>query len=193
MKCIGLTGNSGVGKSTICEILKNKYHVEIIDADKIAKQLTKEASAYLTQITEKFGTEILDETGKLNRKQLANIIYTDNRKREELNQITFIHVVEEIKQRIERIAKNCMVVIDAPLLFESRLDQLCDVTIGVIAKNDTKLDRICKRDKIDRKTAQKRIAVQLKDKYLLEHSDYIIENESSIEELERKVEELNIF
>lgn len=193
MKCIGLTGNSGVGKSTICEILKNKYHVEIIDADKIAKQLTKEASAYLTQITEKFGTEILDETGKLNRKQLANIIYTDNQKREELNQITFIHVVEEIKQRIERIAKNCMVVIDAPLLFESRLDKLCDVTIGVIAKNDTKLDRICKRDKIDRKTAQKRIAVQLKDKYLLEHSDYIIENESSIEELERKVEELNIF
>lgn len=193
MKVIGLTGNSGVGKSTVCEILKNKYNVEIIDADQVAKQLTQDTSAYLEEIIEKFGKEILKENGKLNRKQLAEIIYQDNQKREELNKITFVHVVEEMKQQIHKMQDKSVIVIDAPLLFESDLDKLCNITIGMIARDSIKLERICKRDKIDKQTAQRRIAIQLKDQYLLEHANYIIENDSTIEQLEEKIEELKLF
>jgi len=73
------------------------------------------------------------------------------------------------------------------------LDKICDITIGIIAADTTKLDRICKRDNIDQQTAQKRINIQLKDKYLAQHSDYIIENNSDLNKLEKKIEDLNLF
>ena len=193
MKIIGLTGNSGAGKSTVCEILKKKYQVAVIDADQVAKQLTQETSAYLEDIVKQFGDEIINEEGKLNRKRLADLIYNNHQKREALNQITFIHVVEEIKRQIEAIKKEKVVVIDAPLLFESGLDKLCDATIGVFARSTTKLERICRRDKIDETTAKKRIAIQLQDEYLKQQVDYIIQNDSTVEQLEEKIKNLPIF
>lgn len=193
MKIIGLTGNSGAGKSTVCEILKKKYQVEIIDADQVAKQLTQGKTAYLEHIIKQFGEEILNQTGELNRKQLADLIYSNQQKREELNQITFVHVVEEIKKQIQKVEQNKLIVMDAPLLFESGLDKLCDSTIAMIASNTTKLERICKRDNIDEQTAKKRIAIQLKDEYLIKQADYSIQNDSTIEELEHKISKLPIF
>lgn len=193
MKIIGLTGNSGAGKSTMCEILKDKYDVEIIDADMVAKELTCYKSNYLNSIIKEFGKEIIDENGNLNRKKLANIIYNNTIKREKLNKITFVYVVEEIRKKIERVDKSKTVVIDAPLLFESGLDKICDLKIGIIAKDSTKLERICKRDNIDEQTAKKRIDIQLENEYLLEHSDIIIENNSSIYELEQKIIKLEIL
>ena len=56
---IGITGSSGAGKSTVCEILKKEYNAQIIDADKISKQLSKKGTIYLEEIVEKFGKEIL--------------------------------------------------------------------------------------------------------------------------------------
>ena len=79
---IGITGSSGAGKSTVCEILKNEYHVKVINADKIAKELSKKGTLYLLEIVEKFGEEILLENEELNRKKLANIVikrYSRNR------------------------------------------------------------------------------------------------------------------
>ena len=188
MKIIGITGNSGSGKSTVCKILEMKYNIEIIDADRIARQLTEQRSAYLEDIVKLFGEDILEENTKLNRKRLAQIIYNDNKKREELNRITFIHVVDKIKTIIKDIKGVNLLVIDAPLLFESRLNEICDVIVGIVANENIKLDRICQRDRIDEQSASKRIDVQVNQDYIIEHSDYIIENNSTIEELMKKVE-----
>ena len=68
---IGITGSSGAGKSTICEILENEYKVKIINADKIAKKLSKKGSNYIIDIISKFGADIVDEEGELKRKKLA--------------------------------------------------------------------------------------------------------------------------
>ena len=87
MKIIGVTGSSGAGKDTLCEILENKYEAEIVDADKIAKELSKKGTMYFNSIVESFGSGIVDRQGKLNRKKLASIIYEDDKKREELNRI----------------------------------------------------------------------------------------------------------
>ena len=78
---IGITGSSGAGKSTVCELLQKLYHAKIISADKIAKELSQKGTAYLAQIVEKFGNHILLEDGELNRKALANIIYQNEEKR----------------------------------------------------------------------------------------------------------------
>ena len=131
---IGITGSSGAGKSTICEALKKNYKAKIINADKIAKKLSKKGTSYIIDIIKKFGKDIVDEEGELKRKKLAEIIYTDPKKREELNSCTFKYIKKEIKKEIEKINGDTIAVIDAPLLFESELNKICDKVIGVISK-----------------------------------------------------------
>ncbi len=85
MKIIGVTGTSGAGKTSLCEILNKQYGAYIIDADKIAKRLSKKGTMYLNAIVECFGNQILTEEGELKRKELANLIYHNEEKRSKLN------------------------------------------------------------------------------------------------------------
>ncbi len=190
MKIIGVTGNSGSGKSTICNILKEEYNAEIIDADEVAKKLSKKGTMYMKSIVEYFGPDVVTKSGSLNRKKLANIIYEDDKKREKLNKFTFIYVVDEIKSNINKLNSAKLIVIDAPLLFESDLDKICDFVIGVIAEEQTKIERICKRDKIEEEIAKKRLAVQSQDKFIIENSDYIIENNKDINKIKKELEKI---
>lgn len=193
MKIIGITGASGAGKTTICTILNQKYNAHIIDADKIAKKLSQKGNPYLAAISDYFGEDILTDVGELQRKKLANIIYENEEKRTALNNITFKYVVEEIKQKIDELKNEKLVVIDAPLLFESKLDELCDYVIGVIASDTSKIERICKRDSIQQDIAKKRILVQMKDDEIRKKADYIIENNKEVKNLEEKISKLEIF
>lgn len=181
---VGITGNSGAGKSEVAKILSQKIDVEIIDADKVVRNLSKPGNKYYEKILELFGNEIL--TGNaLNRQKIAEIIYNDNTKRKELNNLTYKYVVDEIKAKVEeKIKDNKNVVIDAPLLFESGLNKLCNFTIAVLSDKQIKLDRICRRDKLDRKMAESRLNIQPKDEFYKERADYIIENNSKIEEID---------
>lgn len=192
MKIIGITGSSGAGKTTICSILKEKYAAYIIDADEIAKELSKKGTMYLQSIVEYFGEDIIDTSGELKRKELANLIYENEEKREGLNKLTFHYVVQEIKDNINKLKDKELIVIDAPLLFESNLDKVCDMVIGVIAKEEDKIERICNRDKISEQTAKKRLDIQKDNEFIKEKSDYIIYNESSIEKLEEEIEKIRL-
>ena len=192
MKIIGITGTSGAGKTTICTILEEKYDANIIDADKVAKKLTKKGTMYLNSIIEYFGIDILDNAGELKRKELASIIYDDDEKRNVLNSITFTYVVKEIKENINNLKNKELVVIDAPLLYESNLDKICDIVIGVIAKEEEKINRICKRDNISEEIAKKRLNIQLNDNYIKNKSDYIITNNGNMQELEKEIEKIKL-
>lgn len=174
MRIIGITGTSGAGKTTICKILEERYSAHIIDADKVAKRLTKKGSMYLNSIVDYFGVNILDSAGELKRKELASIIYENEEKRNALNNLTFTYVVKEIKENINRLQDKELIVIDAPLLYESNLDKICDIVIGVIAKEEDKIYRICLRDNISEEMAKKRLAIQLNDDYIKNKADYII-------------------
>lgn len=190
MKIIGVTGSSGAGKTTICTILEKKYLAHIIDADKVAKRLTKKGSMYLNSIVDYFGIGILDSTGELKRKELATIIYEDEEKRSALNNLTFTYVVNEIKENINKLQDKELIVIDAPLLYESNLDKICDLVIGVVAKEEDKIDRICLRDDISEEMAKKRLSIQLNDDYIKNRADYIIVNNGNIEELEEEIKKI---
>ena len=173
MKIIGITGTSGAGKTTICNILKKQYSAYIIDSDEIAKRLSKKGSIYLQSIVEYFGQGILDNDGELKRSELANIIYESDEKRQRLNNLTFIYV-------------------DAPLLFESKLNQICDFVIGIIAKEEEKIQRICKRDDISVEMAKKRLNIQITEDEICKKSDFVIENNGNIEQLEKELKKISI-
>lgn len=178
---IGITGNSGTGKTKISKILAEKINAEIIDADKTVKEMTNTETKYLIEIIKLFGKEILTEN-KLNRKKLAEIIYSDNSKKEQLNNLTYKYVVDEIENKIKKI-ENKNIIIDAPLLFESKLDKICNFTISVLAEKEIKLDRICKRDNISKETAEARLNIQENDEYYIQKSDYVIKNNRKIDEI----------
>lgn len=187
MNIIGITGSSGAGKSTICEILKKEYDVKVINADKVAKKLSQKGTRYINEIAEKFGMDILDEQGELKRKKLAEIIYTNSQKREELNQCTFKYISEEIKKQIHQNRKYTTIVIDAPLLFESELNQLCDSVIGVISKQELQIERIVARDNVDYEHAERRLRAQQSNEFYIKNCDEIIENNDDIYDIEEEI------
>lgn len=189
MKIIGITGSSGSGKSTVCEILNEKYNVKIIDADKIAKELLTSGTEYFNDVISKFGREITDDVGKIDRKKLADLIYNDDKKRKMLNNSTFYYVVKEIKLRAKE-ANNVDIIIDAPLLFESKLDDICNFTIGVIAKESVQIERIIKRDSISKEQACKRLKAQQTNNFYMSKCTEIIENNNEYIETEKQIEEI---
>ena len=186
-KVIGITGNSGSGKTTATKILKSLCDAEVIDADKVVRELSVPGTKYLDAIKEKFGESVFLEDGTLNRKALAEKIYNSKEDLEVLNGLTFKYVVEEIKFRIEE-SKSEIIVLDAPLLFESGLDENCTAVIGLTAPFELKVERIVKRDGISEETAYSRINIQAKDEFYLNKADVVIENNNQ-DELEDKLKE----
>ena len=187
---IGITGSSGAGKSTICEILERDYNVKIINADKIARKLSRKGTNYVIDIIKIFGKDIVDEEGEKKKKKLAEIIYSNDEMRKKLNNSTFKYIRKEIEKQINKLNKNLVAVIDAPLLFESELDKICDKVIGVISNRELQLDRIVARDNIDFEDAEKRLNAQQNNEFYIKKCDDIIENNNNFLYIENSVEEI---
>ena len=182
MKIIGITGNSGSGKSTISKLISKNYEAKIIDADKIAKEMTKNNGEYLQAIRQAFGNDVI-KNNELDRKKLADIVFLNRAEKEKLDCLTFEYVVEEIKKELEanQNLDYQYIILDVPLLFESKLDKLCDYTIGVIAPKTEKIKRICKRDKLSKEKALQRLNSQPNDEFFTKNCNTVINNENKEE------------
>lgn len=197
---IGITGSSGAGKSTVCQMLKEKYSATIINADIMAKNLSQKGNEYYNEIVKQFGKDILLENEELNRKKLAQIIYKDKSKREILNNITFKHVRKAIEEYIRKLSNTQtrqyilenkqIIAIDAPLLLEAGLEDLCDKIICVISeKRDLQIERIMRRDNITEEQALARLGAQKENEFYKSKSNYIIVNNENLEDLHAQVDE----
>ena len=155
----------------------------------LQKICLRRGEVYYTKVVEAFGKEILCEDKEINRKKLANIIFFDKDKKEVLDNLTLNYIVPIIKKKASLIAETRLAIIDAPLLFETSLDKFCDITIGVIASYETCLDRICKRDGINKETAVSRISTQNNQNYFKINCDYCINNENE-DILEKQIKDI---
>lgn len=191
MRVIGITGSSGSGKTTVCKIIKKLYNSEILDADKVAKELSNDVNSdYYREMVKLFGKECLLEDNMLNRKKIAEIIYQDEAKRESLNNLTFNYVVKKMKKDLSEIKDKDLVIIDAPLLYEAGVDKLCDKVIAIIAEKGNKVKRICLRDGIDELFAKKRLLIQNEDDFYINKADYVIYNNKDFKELEESIKKV---
>ena len=184
---IGITGPSGAGKTSISKLLKQKLSADIINADEIVKEMSVSGTEYFKEIVKVFGKDVLLDNGEINKSKLASIIFSDSLQRELLNSLTFKYIVDEIKTKVNS-NKSEIVIIDAPLLIESKIHEMCDIVISVIADKDIKLKRICKRDNIDENTALKRIEAQPQNEFYIKNSNLVIINNKT--NLENHIEDI---
>ena len=184
MLLIGLTGPSGSGKSRVAEIF-SRFGLPVINADEVYHQLLVPPSPCLEELVGRFGNAILTSAGTLNRRELANIVFSDPASLAALNSITHRYVMEEIVRRTEQLRREetRAAVLDAPQLFEAGANRMCGAVVSVLADKNLRLERLLQRDGIDRDAALRRIAAQRSDEFFRSHSDYIIENNHTPEHL----------
>lgn len=179
---IGLTGQSGAGKTTVSEVFrKNGY--EVLNADLIARNL-QENGAVIDILAQEFGQQVITNEGKLNRKVLANIVFSDEKELQKLNDIMFPLVTQVVIQMSEKTDKD-KILLDAPQLFESGANKMCYFTIAVTAPKEILIKRIMKRDSITEEMAKKRLSNQHTEEFFKENADFIINNNGSENELKK--------
>ena len=185
---IGLTGGTGTGKTTISRFFA-EAGFEIIDYDKVTCEVYTKGSACLNEITDTFGTDILDSCGNLNRRALGEIVFADKTLLDTLNKIVYKYILDYTKDTIAN-SKDGRLLLDAPTLFESGLNTECDLIIGVVAKNDLKVERVTQRDHLEAARVKDRINSQKPDEFFAENCDYMIVNNGSLSDLEAQVKEV---
>lgn len=168
---IGITGGTGSGKTTLLEIIA-EHGGTVLDCDAIYHELLESDSSLLAAIETRFPGTV--EEGKLQRKKLGAIVFSDEGALADLNRITHSAITAEVLRRLEE--KPELAAIDAIALVESGLSRLCDVTVAVTAPEDIRVQRLMLRDGITEEYAKNRIAAQHNVQWFREHCDYVLEN-----------------
>lgn len=186
---IGLTGSIASGKSTVANMLK-EYGLPIVDADVVARLVVEPGTPTLQKIVEAFGEEALNEDGSMNRQKVGSIIFHDEEKRKELNSIIHPAIRQEmLRQRDEHVENGAKAVImDIPLLFESKLEHFVEKILVVSVSEETQLNRLMERNQLTVEDAKARIQSQLPLSVKEQGANAVINNNGKIEDTAKQVE-----
>lgn len=171
MKIIGITGKSGSGKTTLASLLSEKLNCKHIDIDKIGHEALYRSEIFDILI-QKFGPEILDENGNINRKKIGNIVFTQANKMQELCDITWDFMQQQLDLILSQEGE--IIVLDWMLLPNSKYWAKCDCKILVTSDTTERKARIIKRDNISEEYFDKRDSSSID--YSQFSFDYILKN-----------------
>lgn len=170
---VGITGGSGVGKTTALRVLEELGAVAI-DCDYLYHQLLNSSEKMLDEIRDNFPGAFDD--GRFDRKKLGKIVFNDPEALLRLNGITHKYVDIEVERILRQRPSGVHGAIDAIALFESGFSGKCDVIVGVIAPRELRIERIVAREGISGQYAAGRIDSQKPDEFFIENCDYILRN-----------------
>jgi len=185
-KIIGLTGGIGSGKTTIANLFAARG-IPVYIADDEARKIT-DLPEIQEAIKNIFGNEVF-ENNTLIREKLAQIVFNDPLKLEQLNSIIHPAVKTHFEDWLEQHSNFPYVIKEAAILFESGSYKDCDIVITVLAPLELRIERVMKRDKLSREQVLNRINNQWSDLERIEKSKYLIEN-TNIQKSEEKIEEI---
>lgn len=178
---IGITGGTGCGKTTALQAF-GQLGGAVLDCDEIYHRLLQEDKKLLSAIENRFPGTVAE--GKLDRKKLGSIVFTDPKALLDLNTITHSAVKAEVLRRMEKEKRH--IAIDAIGLFEGGLAELCDATVAVTAPENTRVARLMKREGISEEYAQKRIRAQKSQESFIESCQYTLVNDGTEAEFRDK-------
>lgn len=176
---IGLTGPTGSGKSSFSLIAEQKGFT-CIDCDKLSRQVTQKGSQCLSKLSDAFGEDIIKD-GELDRKLLAQVAFVSEEKKQLLEDIIFPFIIDKVLSSIEE-AKSDNILLDAPTLFESGIDEMCSCVVAVLAPSHIRKKRIMERDSLTEEQAKVRMNAGKPDSFYEERAEYIINNNGTQQE-----------
>ncbi|WP_342505415.1 dephospho-CoA kinase [Sporosarcina sp. FSL K6-2383] len=188
---IGLTGSIASGKSTVSAMLRKKGF-PIVDADEIARLVVEPGSPVLLEISRQFGEDIVNKDGSLNREKLGGRIFGNDEERQKLNSIIHPAIRQEMLRQKEEWLSNGAntVIMDIPLLFESKLQSFVDKIIVVSVSPEVQKERLIARNVLSQEEADTRIRSQLPMKIKEQGADVVLYNDGTLEETAKQLENI---
>lgn len=191
MKKVGLTGGIGSGKSTVARMLADEGF-PVVDADQIAREIMEPGSPVLAQVAEVFGEDLIDDTGALNRAELAKRAFSSTEQTEKLNALTHPAIRAESNRRFDEAEKAGAraVIYDMPLLVDLGLHRDMDMTVVVDVDVDERVRRLVDKRGLTEADARARIAQQVDDDTRRAAADIVVDNNGPLEALAAQVEKV---
>ena len=182
---IGVMGGVGSGKSTVLNYLENNYEANIIEADKVAKEVMLPGNDVYNEIVKTFPEVIVDN--KIDSKKLAEIVFNNKEQLEKLNSITHPGAVKEIVSRIMS-SKNRIIVVESAILLGSGVEQYCDELWFVFCNRDTRIKRLMQTRGYSKEKCISVIESQPADEEYNKGADEFIDNSYSEENTREQID-----
>ena len=172
---IGITGGIGSGKTTVCAIFST-LGIPIYNSDERAKKIMVENQSVVNKLKAQFGSTIYFEDGSINRVLLSQIVFNDKEQLTKLNEIVHPAVFEDMIKWYAENQNYKYVLQEAAIMYESGSYKMLDKTILVYADQEIRIERVMKRDKVDRIAVLARMDKQMPESEKLKLADFVIYN-----------------
>ncbi|MFN7851441.1 dephospho-CoA kinase [Anabaena sp. AL09] len=186
---IGLTGGIATGKSTVANYLATTYNLPILDADIYARDAVSLGSPILSQIAEKYGTEIILSDGNLNRSKLGEIIFHQPEERYWVERVIHPYVRSCFAKAINESSANTLILV-IPLLFEANLENLVNQIWVVSCSPQQQQQRLIERNNLTAEQAAARINSQLPIAEKIARADVVLDNSGNLESLLQQIDKV---
>lgn len=188
---IGITGGLGSGKSEVTEFFKRKG-ARVFDADVEAKLILLRLKGVQKAVIAAFGETVLNEVGELDFQRLARHAFANADRQHQLNEIMHPEVILAADKAMILAEQDGveMFILDAPLLFEAKLEEYLDLTVVVIADRQVRIKRALERGNLTEEDILRRIQLQMPDKEKLARADLVVTNNGTLEQLQAELEAL---
>ena len=190
---IGLTGGIGSGKTAVSDAFE-ELGISIIDTDVISRELINHDRSTLKAVLAKFGKSIVTADNSIDRKKLANIVFSDKKNKQLLEDILHPKIRDEVNKRIHSLSNATppdYIIVVIPLLLETGFNDIIDRVLVVLADEDRRIERVLQRDERNLDEIRAIINHQVDDEERTKAADDIIENNSDIKHLQSQVRQLD--
>ena len=182
---VGLTGGIGAGKSAVADMF-SKLGAVVVRSDELARQVIEPNTPGFQKVLSRFGNQILQENGSIDRQKLAQIVFNDSKALKDLEEIIHPLVRNKTNELIDSQTQETIVVNEVPLLLEKNMENLFDFLVVVVSSEKNRINRLLKRG-ISEEEAMKRMRLQVNDELRKSSADFLISNDGSIDQLEADV------
>ncbi len=192
MAYFGLTGGVASGKSTAAQMFAD-LGAQIIDADRVGHEVLSSSLSAYQEIVHRFGDEILDPSGEIDRKQLGALVFADPGKLQDLNAIVHPKIIERVEQQARQLGvahPDAVILVDAALIFEARIGGNFRKVVVVWCEPEQQIARLMAKTGLTRAAALQRVAAQMSVAEKRQRADYLIDCSGSLEKTRAAVEAL---
>ena len=185
---VGLTGGIGAGKSTVADLFSKRGAV-VIRSDELARQVIEPETPGQKQVISRFGIEILNDKGSIDRAKLAQIVFKDDVALKDLENIVHPLVRERTNQLMSEQTSETIIINEIPLLLEKNMESLFDFLVIVISSEKNRFERLLQRG-VSEDQAKARMAKQVDDQARKAAADFLIVNDGNLDQLDADVQKI---